>query len=353
VRRCTVNEQIKDMDIVDIYYADCDQAKGPHPQWSTVRSGDQLTDERSLERLRDQLRTLRRKRTKLDFAFGEEVIKVNEKETRSVKTLLQLILKLPPADAKLKDMGDVLAAKYLLTPYSRTRLFMVARVRMGKELRLFTLVADLKSTFEGEYIEPDSLDFASRTIPNWIGDLKKGAIYPGVKDGERSEDAIEIYDENQTRYYPQSLECVPRQSEDKEAKSLLKALGGVGKLTPHQVAGVIRELRGLTVAKFGADELAKALEKNGVEVDPERVAGAWRREFFTSGYRISPGVLGRDSVTITIKLDDFEIQCPLSYYPDRIVHTEQGGLHHLHLSGTDYRELKAGRGRIQFDEENG
>ena len=348
-----MNQQVQDMAIVDIYYADCDQEKGPQPQWSTVRSGDQLTDERSLERLRKQLRTLRRKRTKLDFAFGEEVIEVNEKETRSVKTLLQLILKLPPADGKLKDMGDVLAAKYLLTPYSRTRLFMVVRVRMGNGLRVFTLVADLKTAFEGEYIEPDSLDFASRTIPNWIGDLKKGAIYPVVRDGERVENAIEIYDENETRYYPQSLECVPRQSRDKEAKSLLQTLGAVAPLTPHQVAGVIEELRGLGVARFGTDELAQALEKNGIEVDPEQVARAWRSRFFTSGYKISPDVLGRDSVTITIKLDDFEIQCPLSYYPDRIEHTVQGGLHYLRVSGVNYREIRAGRGRIRFGEGDG
>lgn len=339
------------MEIVDIYYADCDREAGPRPRWSTVRSGGELRDERSLERLRSQLDTLRRKRRKRAFAFGDEVIQVDHDANGPVQGILQRILGLPEGEealAELQGLGDVLAAKYLATPYARTRLFMVARGRGGEGLRLFTLVADLKSAFEGEYIDPGSLDFTSRTIPNWIGGLKKGAIYPALREGERDEAALEIYDENETRYYPHSLECVPRPSQSGEAESLMRVMDRVAGLTPDQAAGAMRELRELDAGSFGSEELADALERSGAAVDREIVARAWRRRFPSARYRISPDVLARDSVTVTIRLDDFEIQCPLSYYPDRIEHREQGGYHYVRVRGREYREVRVGKGRIRF-----
>jgi hypothetical protein len=249
---------------------------------------------------------------------------------------------------ELEELGDVLAQKYLETPYSRTRLFMVARVKVKKGLRLYTLVTDLESTFQGEFIDPDSLNFASRAIPNWIGGLKKGAIYPATKDDEPDEDAVEIYDQNQTRYYPESLECVPKQSEDKEAESLIRVMADVQTLTPDQVAQVIHTLRSMDQDTFGSDELSDALEGSGAEVDRQQVADAWRRWFYASGYTVSPDVLDRDSVTITIKLDGFEIRCPLRAYPDRIAHRQEGGYHYIEVRGRHYSEVKAGRGRIRF-----
>jgi hypothetical protein len=341
----------ENMEIIDIYYADCDQNEGPEPRWSTARLGDQLTDERSLNMLRNQLRILQRKRKKLVFAFGEEVIEVQHPRSASVKSLLQRILELPAEDSsldELKQFGDVLAQKYLRTPYSRTRLFMVARVVMKGEQSLFTLVADLKPEFAGEYIEPKSLDFTSQTIPNWIGELKKGAIYPTVTEGRLDEDSIIIYDKQRTRYYPQSLECVPKQSAEMEARSLLGVVGGVARISPDQAASVLRRLRQLDCERFGSSELAGALRGSGIEVEPEQVDKEWRRRFYSTGYEISPAVLSSDSVAITIRLDEFEIRCPLSYYPDRIEQTQEGGYHYVRLKGREFTELRAGEGRIQF-----
>ena len=183
-----MNEQRNDFEIVDIYYANCHREAGPMPRWSTVRTGQQLTDERSLNKLREQLQELRRKRTKLDFTFGDEVIEVEHPRNASVRSVLQCLLDLSTDDQaleELKQYGDVLAQKYLKTSYSRTRLFMVARVVLEGQMRLFTLVSDLTPEFAGECIRPDSLDFASETIPNLIGKLKKGAIYPAISKSPR------------------------------------------------------------------------------------------------------------------------------------------------------------------------
>jgi hypothetical protein len=175
-----MKEQRNDFEIIDIYYADCHRKSGPMPRWCTVRSGQQLTDERSLNRLKRQLRELRRKRTKLEFTFGDEVIDVEHPCNASVRSILQCILELPVSRQALEELqqyGNVLAQKYLKTPYSRTRLFMVTRVTLEDEMYLFTLVANLTPEFAGECIQPESLDFASQTIPNLIGELKKKGRY--------------------------------------------------------------------------------------------------------------------------------------------------------------------------------
>jgi hypothetical protein len=215
-------------------------------------------------------------------------------------------------------------------------------------MSLFTLVANLTPKFEGECIQPDSLDFTSRTIPNLIGDWKKGAIYPAVTDEERDENAILIYDSERTKYYPRSFECILKQAPDMEATSLLKVLGQVCTPTPDQAAALLRHLRAIEDTSFGSAELIDALETTGIAVDPEQITTEWRKQFYYSAYTVPPSVLSRDSVKITIKLDQFEITCPLSYYPDRIEHIERGGLHYLTVRGHDYRELRAGSTHVRF-----
>lgn len=346
-----MNEQRNDFEIADIYYADCHRQSGPMPQWSTVRSGQQLTDERSLNRLRKQLRELRRKRTKLEFTFGDEVIEVEHPRNASVRSVLQRILDLPTDDQALEELqqyGDVLAQKYLKTPYSRTRLFMVARVVLKDEMHLFLLVTHLNPEFAGECIQPESLDFISQTIPNLIRELKKGAIYPAVSEGRRNENAILIYDSGDTKYYPQSLECILRQAPETEARSLIKVIGETCTPTTHQLTSVLSALRTIERPSFGSNELVQVLEQTGVEVDPEQVSKEWRKQFNYSQYEIPPTVLSLESVKVIIRLDEFEINCPLSYYPDRIEHSEEGGYHYLKVRGREYRELRTGPSRIRF-----
>ncbi len=343
-----MNEQRDDFEIVDIYYADCDQ--GTTPRWSTMRTGQQLTDERAMNRLKKQLQELRRKR-KLEYTFGDEVIEVEHPRNASVKSVLQHILDLPAnrqALGELQQYGDVLAQKYLKTPYSRTWLFMVARVILKDEMRLFTLVAELTPEFAGECIRPESLDFASQIIPNLIGKWKKGAVYPAVSEGQRNENAILIHDTGDTKYYPQSLECILRQAPETEARSLIKVIGETCTPTTHQLTSVLRALRAIDRPSFGSNELIQALEQAGVKVNPERVSREWRRQFNYSQYEIPPTVLSLESLVITIKLDEFEIKCPLSYYPDRIEHSEEGGYHYLRVRGREYRALQAGPSSIRF-----
>lgn len=345
-----MNEKRNDFEIADIYYSDCHQDAGTEPLWSTTRTGQQLTDERAIGKLRTQLQQLRRKR-KLAFMFGDETIDVDHPRNASVKSLLQRLLALPTDLRSLDELqqyGDVLAQKYLKTPYSRTRLFMIARVLFVKEMSLFILVANLTPEFAGECIQPDSLDFTSRIIPNLIGDWKKGAVYPALSDGRRNENAILIYDSERTKYYPRSLECILRQAPDMEARSVLEVLAQVSTPTHDQVAALLRHLRAIEKTSFGSDELIEALETTGIAADPQRVRKQWRRQFNYSDYRVPPSVLSWGSVDITIKIDEFEIKCPLSYYPDRIEHTEEGGYHYLTVRGHDYRELRAGSTHVRF-----
>jgi hypothetical protein len=345
-----VNGKRNDFEIADIYYADCHQDAGTEPLWSTTRTGQQLTDERAIGKLRTQLQQLRRKR-KLEFTFGDETIEVDHPRNANVRAVLQHILALPTSRQSLDELqqyGDVLAQKYLRTPYSRTRLFMIARVLFVEEIRLFMLVANLTPEFAGECIQPDSLDFTSRIIPNLIGDWKKGAVYPALSDGRRNENAILIYDSERTKYYPRSLECILRQAPDMEARSVLGVLGQVCTPTPDQVAALLRHLRAIEDTSFGSDELVDALETSGIAADPKQVREQWRKQFNYSDYRVPPSILSWGSVDIIIKIDEFEIKCPLSYYPDRIEHTEEGGYHYLTVRGRDYRELQAGSSHVRF-----
>jgi hypothetical protein len=346
-----MNKQKDDFKIIDIFYADCDQSAGTVPRWSTIRTGQQLTDERSLNRLRKQLQELRRKR-KLEYAFGDELIEVEHPRNASVRTILQCMSDLPADDhqalGELQQYGDVLARKYLKTQYSRTRLFMVARVMLKGEMRIYVLVTHLNPEFAGECIQPESLDFTSQTIPNLIMELKKGAIYPAVRDNQRNENAISIYDSGHTKYYPESLECVPRQAPEMEAKSFFGVLAEACALDRRQLDDLLRDLRAIERPSFGSDQLVQVLERTGVEVDPERVGQEWRRNFYYSQYEIPPTVLSLESVIITVKLDEFEIKCPLNYYPDRIEHEERGGYHYLRIRGRDYREVQAGSSHIHF-----
>jgi hypothetical protein len=296
------------------------------------------------------LQQLRRKR-KLEFTFGDETIEVDHPRNASVKSILQRLLELPTdlrSLDKLQQYGDVLAQKYLKTPYSRTRLFMLARVLFVEEMSLLILVADLTPEFAGECIQPDSLDFTSRIIPNLIGDWMKGAVYPALSDGRRNENAILIHDSERTKYYPRSLECILRQAPDMEARSVLEVLGQVCTPTPDQAAALLRHLRAIEDTSFGSDGLIDALETSGIAADPQRVRRQWRKQFNYSDYRVPPSVLSRGSVDIIIKIDEFEIKCPLSYYPDRIEHTEEGGYHYLTVRGRNYRELQAGSTHVRF-----
>lgn len=345
-----MNKLREDFKIIDIFYADCNQNASTVPQWATTRTGKQLTDERSLNRLRKQLHELHCKR-KLEYTFGDELIKINHPRNASVKSILQSMSALPTDDqalVELQQYGDVLARKYLETSYSRTRLFMVSRVMNKNDIYLYLLVTNLESEVAVEHIQPGSLDFDSQTIMNQIKDLKKGAIYPGIIDNQLNENVISIYDSGHTKYYPQSLECVPRQASEMEAKSFFGVLAEACIMDRHQLDVLLYDLREIKRSSFGSEQLIQVLERTGVEVDPEIIDREWRRKFYSSKYEIPPTVLSLESVIITIKLDEFEIKCPLSYYPDRIEHEERGGYHYLKIRGREYRELQVGSSHIHF-----
>jgi hypothetical protein len=169
-----------------------------------------------------------------------------------------------------------------------------------------------------------------------------------VSEGQRNENAILIYDSGDTKYYPQSLECILRQAPETEARSLFKVIAETSAPTQHQLTSVLNALRAIDRPSFGSNELVQVLEQTGVEVNPERISREWRRRFNYSQYEIPPNVLSLESVTVIITLDEFEIKCPLSYYPDRIEHSEEGGYHYLKVRGREYRELRTGPSRIRF-----
>jgi hypothetical protein len=361
-----MTEQEEGLQILDLYYADCDQSAGVAPRWSAVRTRDQLTDARSLARLQKQLWQLHRKR-KLAAPFGQQVIDVDHPRNAPVRVVLQDMLGLGAGEAalaKLGEYGDVLACKYLSTKYARTRLFMVVRVRLAGALRLYLLVSGLNPAFAGEYIQPDTHNWTSSTIPNLVREMKKGAVYPapGKDEADRKsggqadqksgdEGAIAIHDPGHTRYYPHSLECVHRQPPKAEAEGVLDVIGQVCTPTADQAAGVLRTLREGDGDSLGYDALAEALGKAGVQVSRERVRREWVRRFSDAGYTVSPDVLALNSVQITIRLDEFEVKCPLGYYPGRFAHREEGGYHYLTLRGREYGGLQAGRGAIDLAQE--
>jgi hypothetical protein len=344
-----VNEQGNEFEIVDIYYADCVQQEGNLPQWSTVRTGKDLTDKESLNKLKSQLYKLRRKR-KLIYNFGKEMIEVEHARNASVKSILQELIKLPTDGQgldNLQQLGDVLAQKYLETPWSRTRLFMVIRVIINKEMYVFTLVADLKDDLFPQ-INRNSLDFTSQTIRNIYGSLKKGSMYPVIIDGKRNGNVITIYDAGRAKYYPRSLECILKQAPEEEVESVIKVLEKTCPLTSEQLDQVVRDIRDINKPTFGSLELGQILRKRGAKVNQKNLNNEWRKQFYYSNYEVAPKALSQQSVTVTIKLDMFEIKCPLNYFPERIEHSEQGGFHFLKLRGLHYSELRTGSSKILF-----
>ena len=345
-----MDPQLNEFEIIDIYYADCIQTAGCIPQWSTVRSGKELTDEGSLTKLREQVQTLRKKRM-LVYNFGDEIIEVDHPRNESVRLILQHILELP-LDLQERDeliqYGDVLARKYLQTPYSRTRLFMVMRVTSNGEVFLFTLVADLNDQ-PVQQIQQESLNFTSQTILNIYGDLKKGSIYPARVDGQRIENQIKIFDEHDSKYYPTCLECILRLSPEQEARSLVEVIGETCTVTSDQVGRIFRHMRALDQPSFGGNDLVQVLNQNGIEVDQERVNSTWKKHFNYSQYQISPLVLSLETVELSIYIDEFVIRCPINYFPDRIEHRQQGGYHILELRGREYKEIRTGTSRIHVE----
>jgi hypothetical protein len=341
--------------VLDLYYADCIREKGGRPVWSTARTREQLTDEGSLNKVIKQAETLLQKRrgvAALEYRFGDEVIKVDHERNMDVRSILQALIALPVSEASLpefQEWGDVLAMKYLSTPWSRTRLFMVTRADVDKKRYVFTIVADLKDEVVRR-IRPKTLDFASQTIQNIYGDLKKGALYPAIVEGKRNEDVVIIFDSGRAKYYPRSLECILKLDPESEARALFGVLGkvlpGMGR-SHSQIASIMENVRNVKGASIGYTELADLLGNQGIPVDRQELEKAWKKEYNYSNYKVPPGVLAQESVKITIKLDEFEITCPLIYYPSRIEY-ESNGKHRLTLTGYDTPSIKAGNYRIQL-----
>jgi len=345
-----MNQRADDLRIVDVYYADCDHEAEDGPHWSTTRSRDQIRDERSTNRLIGKLTDLRRRRL-TQYTFGDDVIPIDHPRSASVRQVLEEIRTLPQTAHSLEDLkelGDVLAKKYLATKYSRTRFFVAARVRDGNHSRIMLLAAELEPDSVSENVDPVSLDLTTTDIPNRLGSWKKGAIYPALGDAADPQAGLSLYEQQPTLYYPHSLECVPNRSPKQEAASLLGVIGTVCSPSPNQLRQILGHAREAPDDALNSGGLIQAITDSGVAVDPGAVRAAWRREFRTSQYIVSSSVLGRDVVRCSMKLDELELRFPLSYYGDKIIVREEGGLHYLEAHGAVLGALKVGGKGIQF-----